>query len=310
MQKEKANAISALMAMLDVGLALISFNLAIYSDFGQFSFLYNKDSIILQLLVVIIWTFMSTGFKTNILYRSRPYSMVLFNVVGQVFLGTTLLILSVWTFNLFYLGLSHFLIFAIINLALTFSSKSFIYFFLKKARKRGYNSLNMLVIADVSGRSFIRQLIKHPEWGYRIHAIIGPEELRSLSSSFVPLLPEETDVEELLRNNTIDEVVFCREDPNNKYLEEIIDICADIGVVFRMYSSFFNMLTNRTQLQYFGTTPLLTISSAPMDYVALKTKRIFDYVFSAAVLFFLSPVYLGIAVAIKLDSPGKVFFKQ
>ena len=310
MQKEKANAISALMAMLDVGLALISFNLAIYSDFGQFSFLYNKDSIILQLLVVIIWTFMSTGFKTNILYRSRPYSMVLFNVVGQVFLGTTLLILSVWTFNLFYLGVSHFLIFAIINLALTFSSKSFIYFFLKKARKRGYNSLNMLVIADVSGRSFIRQLIKHPEWGYRIHAIIGPEELRSLSSSFVPLLPEETDVEQLLRNKTIDEVVFCRDNTDNKYLEEIIDICADLGVVFRMYSSFFNMLTNRTQLQYFGTTPLLTISSAPMDYVALKTKRIFDYVFSAAVLFFLSPVYLGIAVAIKLDSPGKVFFKQ
>ena len=67
MQREKANAISALMAMLDVGLALISFNLAIYSDFGQFSFLYNKDSIILQLLVIIIWTFMSTGFKTNIL---------------------------------------------------------------------------------------------------------------------------------------------------------------------------------------------------------------------------------------------------
>lgn len=310
MQKEKANAISALMAMLDVGLALISFNLAIYSDFGQFSFLYNKDSIILQLLVIIIWTFMSTGFKTNILYRSRPYSMVLFNVFGQVVLGTTLLILSVWTFNLFYLGVTHFLFFAIINLALTFTCKSFIYFFLKRARRKGYNYLNMLVIADASGRSFIRQLTTHPEWGYRIHAIIGPEELKSLSTSRAPLLPEDTDVEHLLRNKTIDEVVYCREDPNNKYLEEIIEICADLGVVFRMYSSFFNMLTNRTQLQYFGTTPLLTISSAPMDYVALKTKRIFDYVFSAAVLVFFSPVYLGIALAIKLSSPGKVIFKQ
>lgn len=310
MQKEKANAIGALMAMLDVGIALISFNLAIYSDFGQFSFLYNKDSIILQLLVVIIWALMSTGFKANILYRSRPYSMVLFSVVGQVFLGTSLLILSAWTFNIFYLGVFHFLIFAVINLSLTFTSKSFIYYFLKRVRRKGYNLLNMLVIADESGRSFIRQVIKHPEWGYKITAIIGPETLKNATSTFVPLLPEETDVEQLLRDKIIDEVVYCTEVTDNKSLENLVTICGDLGVIFRMYSPFFNMLANRTELQYFGTTPLLTISNTPMDYVALRTKELFDYIFSALVLLLLSPLFLAIAIAIKIDSKGNIFFKQ
>ncbi|MGQ1946393.1 sugar transferase [Geofilum sp. OHC36d9] len=310
MLKEKAKAIGTIMTMVDIALALISFNLALYFDFGQLTFLYSKDSVILQLLVIIIWTLLSSGVQSNILYRSRPYSMVLFNCLGLVFSGTSLLILSAWTFNLFYLGLRHFFVFAVIDLALTFTSKSFIYHFLKRARKKGYNYLNMVIIADNTGRSFIRNVISHPEWGYRITAIIGPESLKQTCSSFVPLLPENTDLEQLLRDKTVDEVVLCRDSNDNKELEQTINICADIGVVFRMYSPFFNMLTNRTQLHFFGTTPFLTIANAPMDYIALKTKDIFDFIFSSLVLIFLSPLLLGIAIAIKIDSPGSIFFKQ
>lgn len=43
---------------------------------------------------------------------------------------------------------------------------------------------------------------------------------------------------------------------------------------------------------------------------SLKCKRIFDVVVSAVMLFLLSPVYVILAIAIKLDSPGPVFYKQ
>ena len=43
---------------------------------------------------------------------------------------------------------------------------------------------------------------------------------------------------------------------------------------------------------------------------ALAAKRVFDLVVSAAMLLLLSPVFLLLAVAIKLDSPGPVFFRQ
>jgi exopolysaccharide biosynthesis polyprenyl glycosylphosphotransferase len=70
------------------------------------------------------------------------------------------------------------------------------------------------------------------------------------------------------------------------------------------------MLTNRTQLHFFGTTPFLTIANAPMDYIAMKSKETFDILFSSMVLVCLSPLLLGIAIAIKIDSPGSIFFKQ
>lgn len=43
---------------------------------------------------------------------------------------------------------------------------------------------------------------------------------------------------------------------------------------------------------------------------SLKCKRVFDVILSAAMLFVLSPVFVILAIAIKLDSPGPVFYKQ
>lgn len=45
-----------------------------------------------------------------------------------------------------------------------------------------------------------------------------------------------------------------------------------------------------------------------MDY--LKIKRVLDIIISSVGLIILSPIFLGIIIAIKVDSPGPVFFKQ
>lgn len=310
MLKEKARAINTILTMVDVILAIISFNLALFIEFGRISVLHHKDSVILQLLIVIYWTLLSNGLGTNIMYRSRPYSMVLFNCLGLSIAGTLFLVISAWAFNLFYLGVQLFGVFALLNLFLTFSFKTSVYQFLKNARKKGLNYLNMVIIGDQTANGFVRQILKHPEWGYRILAIIGDANLEKDCADVAPLLPANTDIEQLLRDKTIDEVIICKEDINPHQLESLVQICSEVGVIFRMYSPFFNMLANKTHMHYFGTTPMLTISSTPINYMALKTKEIFDSLFSLFVLIGLSPVFLGIALAIKLDSKGPVFFSQ
>ncbi len=310
MLKEKAKAINTLMTMVDIIIAIVAFNIALYIEFGRFSLLHHKDSIILQLLIVIFWTLLSNSMNINIMYRSRPYSAVLFNCFGLAFIGTLLLILSSWAFNLIHLGYRPFFYFASLTLILTFTFKTLTYKTLKAARKKGYNYLNILIMGDLSAVTFIRQLVNHPEWGYRITAIIASDDLEKKCESIAPFLPVDTDVEKLLREKTIDELVVCKEVSNPKEIEDLIQICSDIGVVFRMYSPFFNMLANKTQLNFFGTTPFLTISNTPINYLELKAKEIIDRLVSFLVLVFLSPIYLSIALAIKIDSRGPVFFKQ
>lgn len=310
MLKEKAKTINAVSTMADVVLALISFNIALYFEFGKVSVLHQKDSVILQLLIIIFWTLFSNGFGTNLLYRSRPYSMVLLSCLGLSIVGTMLLVVSAWAFNLFYLGVGLFLLFALFDLILTFHFKTFVYYLLKRVRRKGYNYLNVLLIGDKSAASLIRLLTGHPEWGYKIVAIIGDSSAHKHFPEVAPVLDEGTDLEQLLRDKTIDEVIVCKEALDPRLLETYVQICSEIGVVFRLYSPFFTMLANKTQLHYFGTSPLLTISNTPVNYLSLRLKDLFDRVFSGSVLILLAPLYLIIGLAVKIDSRGPVFFSQ
>lgn len=61
MLKEKAKTINAISTMADVVLALISFNIALYFEYGKISILHQKDSVILQLLIIIFGLFFQMG---------------------------------------------------------------------------------------------------------------------------------------------------------------------------------------------------------------------------------------------------------
>jgi exopolysaccharide biosynthesis polyprenyl glycosylphosphotransferase len=70
------------------------------------------------------------------------------------------------------------------------------------------------------------------------------------------------------------------------------------------------MLTNKTHLHYFGTTPMLTISNTPLNYLELRFKDLFDFLFSVFVVVVFSPLFVILALAIKIDSKGPVYFAQ
>jgi exopolysaccharide biosynthesis polyprenyl glycosylphosphotransferase len=310
MLRERAKVINRSLAVIDVLLAIIGFNLALWIETGHISLMQNKDTTILHFVLITVWYFLGISLHLNQLFRSRPYSVVLFSCLSQVLLGTSLLALSIWIFNLSSIDIEILGLFAGITLLFTFSAKLGSYYFMKRARSKGLNFLNVLVVGDKSASSFLRQMMTIKEWGYRVVAIIGSPELEKEFGAVAPFLSDDTDIEQLLRNKTIDEVIYYKEDSTQKEMESLLHITSELGVVFRMYSSLFNMMTNKTHLHYFGTTPMLTISNTPMNFVELWGKVVFDRLLSAGVVVLLAPVFVVIALGIKLNSRGPVFFKQ
>ena len=309
MIKEKTTLVNAFITVADIAVALISFNLALYIEFKEFPVLI-KDSIILQLLIVMLWGVLVGIFGLNTLYRSRPYSVVLINCFAVSLVGTSLLVVSTMIFNLYYIGITPLIFFVGISIVFTFGFKLLIFKIFKTVRKRGYNFLNILVIGDSTALSFLRLIDTHPEWGYRITAVIGSETIvKEFGNKFL-FLPTDTAVEQLMRDKTIDQIVFCKKEMNQKEIEELVQICSEMGVVFRLYSPFINMLTHNVRLNYFGIMPLLTIFNTPSDYISLMVKKIFDYLFSFIALVIALPILLIISLLIKIDSEGPVFFKQ
>ncbi len=78
-------------------------------------------------------------------------------------------------------------------------------------RAKGYNFINVVLIADDSSIAFIESLISNKEWGYRIIAIFtGSEKIKEKYEKAIILLPDEylTVLNDLMEVDIIDEVLY------------------------------------------------------------------------------------------------------
>ncbi len=310
MLREKESVVNNFLAFIEVLVAWVAFNASLFLYFGHFSFLRYKDSIILHLIIAFVWFTLGKYFRLAQIHRSRPYSAILFNCLSLVVIGTAVLGLAVLGFDLYYIGFEPLLYFAGINLVLMFGFKVIIYSSFKRARLHGRNSRSILIIGDKTANNFIKQVLKYKEWGYKIYAIIGTEELNTNYGDQFPVLPPDTDLDMLLERKTIDEVILIQEEMSMSYIEKVTYSCSEVGVIFRMYSPFFNKLKTKTHVHHYNTMPLLTISNTPMDYLPMQLKGIGDFLAAFTIIILASPVFVFISILIKLTSKGPVFFKQ
>ncbi|MFL6452274.1 MAG: sugar transferase [Bryobacteraceae bacterium] len=115
---------------------------------------------------------------------------------------------------------------------------------------------------------------------------------------------------ELLARQIVDEVIFNVDSSKLPGLEEVFLRCDEEGVRTRVAIDFFPHVNSEMTLDRVGKAPLLTFSAAPLDDLRLLLKRFFDIVISASALVLLAPVFLAIALLIRLTSPGPIIFRQ
>jgi Undecaprenyl-phosphate glucose phosphotransferase len=109
----------------------------------------------------------------------------------------------------------------------------------------------------------------------------------------------------------VDEVLVALPLKEEKTILELVEKCEHEGIRARVVPDFFKVIRNRPELGSIGDIPVLSIRTEPLDLLRNRAlKRAFDIIFSLTTLLLLSPVFLVLAVLIKLTSPGPVFFKQ
>jgi len=118
------------------------------------------------------------------------------------------------------------------------------------------------------------------------------------------------DISSVLKNHVIDEVILAIPRAMIPDVEKIAFACEEEGVRFRVMADVFDVQVARMELVEFAGLPLLTLHPVSRDEWKDLLKRVMDFVISAASLPVLLPLTAAIAIAIRLDSPGPVFFIQ
>lgn len=114
----------------------------------------------------------------------------------------------------------------------------------------------------------------------------------------------------LLERQVIDEVIFAVDSDRLARLEEVFLLCDEVGVRTRLVLDFFPHVNSDVYLDRFESTPLLTFAAAPHDEITLFAKRVIDVILAGAALVLLAPLMAGVALVIRLTSPGPAIFQQ
>ncbi|MGE5316981.1 MAG: sugar transferase, partial [Chloroflexota bacterium] len=176
---------------------------------------------------------------------------------------------------------------------------------------KGLNTQNIVIIADSNSVDLIEKMFHHQDWGYNVVSIIsGSDLIKEIFGRRVDVLTNIENLPVLLRQTVVDEVLYCKNNIDQEEIKKIVGACEDIGVIFRLQTSFIQMQSTLTHISYYEGMPFLTFSNTPANKLSHHWKLIFDILVSIFVLLIWAPVMALIALAIKLDSKGPVIFKQ
>lgn len=115
---------------------------------------------------------------------------------------------------------------------------------------------------------------------------------------------------ELLHEHSVNGVVISAEHTHFEQVETAIRACEIEGVETWLVADFFRTQISRTRLDDFYGRPVLVYRATPDTSWQSIAKSILDFTAASVALLLLSPLFLVVAILIRLSSPGPILFRQ
>lgn len=117
-------------------------------------------------------------------------------------------------------------------------------------------------------------------------------------------------LEKIYKDPGIDEIILCSSDLAKEEVQILLDFCREKNIVFKFVPDMFQSQAALFEMETLSDITLIEVKRTPLDGWGRIIKRVIDIIFSALAIIILSPLFILIALGIKLDSAGPVFFQD
>lgn len=315
MLKERSRLLQRLLFFADLGLIAAAW---VAAWFIRFKLLTPPEFVplsrYLEFLpaVLVIW---GAGFLLSGLYRTQRAQrlpLVVYAVARAVFFGIVASVAAVFFYRAFSFSRLHMLLFGGLSSALLVLLRVGIYAVLRRARQQGRNLRRVLIAgAGVVGRRLADAFRQYPWMGFEVVGFLDDKALDRPD-----VLGRIDEIERVMdeaaeRGQNVDLVYIALPSWDSRRMSQIMAAAANrLAHVCLVPDLFqFDVVLNSRISDVDGLPVIHLIDETPFDFRRVL-KRTVDIAFSLGVLVFLSPLFLVIAIAVKLSSPGPVFYKQ
>ena len=247
-------------------------------------------------LLVAAWIVLFTAFR---LYDRAPVRRSPGGLVGAAFCWAGLATLGAAIYPESGLGVGEIMFAASLGL-LGAASLRFLYErVLGRIYRRGFGQTPVLVVGNEEDRTRLRRMMEHATGAY---VLAGEMDIAGGDLAALRETLDRTDARGVV-------LVGAERLPD----DELLDIVQSVrlrGIPLRVVPGAFALMRGRTLLSEGMGMPLLEVHYPGLDNTQRTLKRVLDVAGSVCGLTILSPLLLAVAVAVRLDSPGPVLFRQ
>ena len=179
-------------------------------------------------------------------------------------------------------------------------------------RARGIGIARVIIVgAGEVGRTVMRTVVARPELGYQIVGFVddNPQKGQTDIGRFKALGPVHN-LPRLIEEEEVDEVIITLPWMYHRKIMGIVQECARRQVNARIVPDLFQMSLSQVDVDDLGGVPVIGVREVGFGQGALLVKRGMDVVGAVVGLMLGAPILGLIALAIRLDSPGPVIFRQ
>jgi exopolysaccharide biosynthesis polyprenyl glycosylphosphotransferase len=251
------------------------------------------------------------------LYRSRRLSRrrtEIVDVLRAMTLNTAFFVAFSYLFAIKMMGIEFLAIFWVASTVLLSIGRLTLRRIATHLRIHGRDLRYMLILGtNPRALGFARRISGNPEGGYRLLGFVDDDwpGMVGLNKTGFKVVSDFAGLAEFLRRQVVDEVaIYLPLASFYKHSSEVASLCEQHGITMRFNSDIFGLETMRWRSEEFDGDHYIATYTGFSELWPRTAKRLLDIAVAGCALLFLSPILVAAAIAIKLTSPGPIFFLQ
>jgi exopolysaccharide biosynthesis polyprenyl glycosylphosphotransferase len=180
------------------------------------------------------------------------------------------------------------------------------------ARKNlAYVQNTIIVGAGDVGQLVAKKLRQHPEYGLNLVGFVdGDPKERNENLTDIALLGGIGQLPAMVQILDVERVIVAFSNDSHQEMIAVIRSLKDLDIQIDLVPRFFEVIGTNVGIHTAEGLPLIGLPALKLSRSSILMKRAMDLALSLTGLVLLSPLFLAVAVWIKLDSRGPVFFRQ
>jgi len=236
-------------------------------------------------------------------------------IARSLSLGVVFLILTTYMAKLPGLSRAWTLYAWVLAILFVVSARAITAMLLSLAHRRGHLLQRTLVVgSNAESSDIIRVLRQNPEAGLVPIGCLASSQAEKLGleycSAGLPMLGTAREIAQIVVAEKAECVIIASSAFDHDVLARIIAELRAVDVDVHISSGLFEVLTSRVVVNEIAGVPLITVKGISLSKGNLLVKRVFDLVVAGLIVLIGMPVWVAIMLAIKLTSPGPIFYGQ